>query len=46
MKYYIETRIGYEVKNTYREAEIFCYENGIHPENIIEISEKEFTELA
>ena len=44
MMYYIETRTGYEVKSTYREAEIFCYENGIHPEVIVEITEEEAEE--
>ena len=29
------------VFNTYREAEIFCGENGIHPENIEEITAEE-----
>lgn len=32
----IETKMGYEEFTTYREAEIFCGENGIHPENIFE----------
>ena len=37
MKYLIEMRIGCEVKDTYEEAEIFCYEHGIHPEEIVEM---------
>jgi hypothetical protein len=45
MKYYIETRVGCEVKSTYKEAEIFCYENGIHPEEIVEITNEEAEEI-
>jgi hypothetical protein len=45
MKYLIETRICCEVKDTYEEAEIFCYENGIHPEEIVEITNEEAEEI-
>lgn len=34
MKYLIETKMGCEIKDTYREAEIYCAERGIHPEEI------------
>lgn len=39
MKYFVESyehRI-YKEFRTYREAEIYCSENGIHPENIYTI---------
>ena len=38
MKYIVETgRFGtYKEFDTYRAAEIYCGENGIHPENIYE----------
>ena len=45
MKYLVETRIGCEVLNTYEEAEVFCYEHGIHPEEIVEITDKEAEEI-
>ena len=45
MKYLIEMRIGCEVKDTYEEAEIFCYEHGIHPEEIVEITNEEAEEI-
>lgn len=45
MKYYIEARMVCEVKDTYREAEIFCAEHGIHPEEIVEITDKEAEEI-
>jgi hypothetical protein len=45
MKYLIEMRIGCEVKDTYEEAEIFCYEHGIHPEEIVEITDEEAEEI-
>lgn len=45
MKYLVETRIDYEVLNTYEEAEVFCYEHGIHPEEIVEITDKEAEEI-
>ena len=41
MKYLIETKMGCEVKATYREAEIFCAERGIHPEEIQVVDEEE-----
>ena len=45
MKYMIEMRVGCEVFDTYREAEIFCGERGIHPEDIYEITDKEAEEI-
>ena len=45
MKYLINERMVYEVKNTYREAEIFCGEHGIHPEAIVEITDEEAEEI-
>ena len=45
MKYLIEMRIGCEVKDTYEEAEIFCFEHGIHPEEIVEITDEEAEEI-
>lgn len=45
MKYLVETRIDCKVLNTYEEAEIFCCENGIHPEEIIEITDEEAEEI-
>lgn len=45
MKYLIEERMVYEVKDTYREAEIFCGERGIHPEVIVEITDEEAAEI-
>jgi hypothetical protein len=45
MKYLIEARMVYEVKDTYREAEIFCCERGIHPEVIVEITDEEAEEI-
>jgi hypothetical protein len=32
----VDTRMDNKEFETYREAEIFCGENGIHPENIFE----------
>lgn len=34
MKYYVDCGIYETYFETYREAEIFCGERGIHPENI------------
>ena len=45
MKYLVETRINCEVLDTYELAEIFCYEHGIHPEEIVEISDEEAAEI-
>ena len=45
MKYIVETRIGCEVLDTYERAEIFCYEHGIHPEEIVEVTEEEAAEI-
>ena len=45
MKYLVEMRIGCEVKDTYEEAEIVCYEHGIHPEEIVEITDEEAEEI-
>ena len=45
MKYLVETRIGCEVLDTYELAEIFCYEAGIHPEEIVEITDEEAAEI-
>lgn len=36
MKYYVETKIGYEEFETYEGAELYCILNGIHCENIYE----------
>lgn len=46
MKYLIDVRMmACEVFNTYREAEIFCGERGIHPEEIVEITDEEAEEI-
>lgn len=45
MKYLVETRIGCEVLDTYELAEIFCFEQGIHPEEIVEITDEEAEEI-
>lgn len=45
MKYLVETRIGCEVLDTYELTEIFCYEQGIHPEEIMEITDEEAAEI-
>lgn len=45
MKYLVETRIGCEVLDSYKFAEIFCYEHGIHPEEIVEITNEEAEEI-
>ena len=45
MMYYIETRIGCEVLPTYRAAEMCCWELGIHPEEIVEITDEEAAEI-
>ena len=45
MKYLIDVPMICEVKDTYREAEIFCYFRGIHPEEIVEITDEEAEEI-
>lgn len=46
MKYIVETKgMGCEVLDTYELAEIFCYECGIHPEEIVEITDEEAAEI-
>ena len=46
MKYLVDIRmLVCEVFNTYREAEIFCGERGIHPEEIVEITDEEAEEI-
>ena len=45
MKYLIETRVGCEVRDTYEEAEVFCYFHCIHPEEIVEITDEEAEEI-
>ena len=45
MKYSVETRFGCEVLDSYESAEVFCYECGIHPEEIVEITDKEAEEI-
>ena len=45
MKYVIDVRFHFEVFNTYREAEIFCGERGIHPEEIMEMTTEEIAEF-
>ena len=45
MKYLVETRFYCEVLDTYDTAEIFCYERGIHPEEIVEITAEEAEEI-
>ena len=45
MKFMVESKIVYTLFNTYREAEIFCGENGIHPENIYETTDEEAEEI-
>jgi hypothetical protein len=45
MKYLIDIRFCLEVFNTYREAELFCAERGIHPEEIVEITDEEAEEI-
>ena len=41
MKYYVDCGIYYTYFETYREAEIFCGEHGINPEEIYENHEDE-----
>ena len=36
-RFYVESGLGYKEFITYREAEIFCGEHDIHPENIFEL---------
>jgi hypothetical protein len=45
MKYLVEGKMVCEVFATYREAEIFCGERGIHAENIYEITDEEAEEI-
>lgn len=45
MKYVLEAKMVCEVFDTYREAEIFCGERGIHPEDIVEITDEEAEEF-
>jgi hypothetical protein len=45
MMYLVEARMVCEVFPTYRDAEIFCGERGIYPENIYEITEEEAEEI-
>ena len=45
MMYMIETRIGCEVLPTYEAAEVRCWELGIHPEEIVEITDEEAEEI-
>ncbi len=40
MRYIVDIGIIFEDFKTYREAEIFCGERGIHPENIYEEEEE------
>lgn len=39
--YFVNCGIHYTYFKTYREAEIFCGERGIHPENIYEADDDE-----
>lgn len=39
MKYIVFEKVGYKEFPTYRDAEIYCGENGIHPEEIYEEEE-------
>ena len=41
MEYLVDCGIYYTCFETYREAEIFCCERGIHPENICINNEEE-----
>ena len=45
MMYLIDVRMVCEVFATYREAELFCAERGIHPEEIHEITAEEAEEI-
>ena len=45
MKYLNENYFYCEIFSTYREAEIFCGERGIHPEEIVEITDEEAEEI-
>ena len=36
-RFYVESGLGYKEFATYREAEIYCGEHDIHPENIFEL---------
>ena len=45
MKYLVETKVDCVVKDTYEEAEIFCYFHCIHPEEIVEITDEEAEEI-
>ena len=44
MMYLVEARFC-EVFATYEEAEIYCFERGIHPEEIVEITPEEAEEI-
>jgi len=41
MKYLVDYGFHYEFFETYREAEIYCGERGIHCENIYEVDGEE-----
>jgi hypothetical protein len=43
MKFFVDCGIGY-VFNTYEDAELFCLERLVHPENIYELTEEEAAE--
>ena len=45
MKYLIDNRFCLKAFDTYREAELFCAERGIHPEEIEEITPEEAEEI-
>jgi hypothetical protein len=45
MMYYVEGRVIGRVFSTYEAAEFHCRQNGIHPEEIIEITEDEAAEI-
>ena len=45
MMHLVNTRMGCEVFDTYEQAEMFCWERGIHPEEIEEITPEEAEEI-
>ena len=44
MKYLVETKHDCKVLDTYEEARSFCYAHGIHPEEMVEITDEEAAE--
>ena len=45
MMYLVEGRVVCRVFSTYEAAEFHCWQNGIHPEEIVEITDEEAEEI-